>query len=426
MNTLTKLDTYVATYLHAPRKSPVGSPSKVPYFSPGITTTHRLYNLPPTPRKNRRYRRSKPTSSSVKLPPPTTPLLLRVVLGLWSILLSFWTSLVVETRAERVKRRRRGPTVLQQLTGDVGSEGEAEGEGSASEIEGGIASDDDWIDPVTRAPVDEKVDAPDDEEFAPVRRTTTTDEKFSFRLRSAEKKDLSLPPSPPETPIMPKTFIQQPTPPSILSNPLPSPPKRKVSNRLLPNPIATKVLDPTVPAVPASKTFTNPTLPSPRRNPTPFHLQKTLILDLDETLIHSTSRPISYAASAGGGLLGLSFGGLVGGRSRRREGHTVEVVLNGRSTTYHVYKRPHVDHFLKKVSHPVGHQTARGLFLTTGGIVVYPRHIYRFDAGIRRPSDRLVRCRKRVFRQEVISRIMLSSNKRILHQGFGIGRSGSE
>jgi CTD nuclear envelope phosphatase 1 len=27
------------------------------------------------------------------------------------------------------------------------------------------------------------------------------------------------------------------------------------------------------------------------------------------------------------------------------------VVLNGRSTTYHVYKRPYVDFFLKKVSH---------------------------------------------------------------------------
>lgn len=48
--------------------------------------------------------------------------------------------------------------------------------------------------------------------------------------------------------------------------------------------------------------------------------------------------------------MGLSFGGLLGGRRSRREGHTVEVVLNGRSTTYHVYKRPYVDHFLKKVA----------------------------------------------------------------------------
>lgn len=30
-------------------------------------------------------------------------------------------------------------------------------------------------------------------------------------------------------------------------------------------------------------------------------------------------------------------------------GHMVEVVLGGRSTLYHVYKRPFVDYFLKKV-----------------------------------------------------------------------------
>ena len=39
----------------------------------------------------------------------------------------------------------------------------------------------------------------------------------------------------------------------------------------------------------------------------------------------------------------------VGKGKLRQAGHTVEVVLNGRSTTYHVYKRPYVDHFLKKV-----------------------------------------------------------------------------
>jgi len=339
MNTLARLDSYVASFLvpslnsSAPVASHVDAPTR--------PISSRLTNLPPTPRKPRR-RRPKPTTSSVKVPPPTTPLLLRIVLGLWSILLSLWTSLVVETRAERVKRRKRGPKLLRQLRGhvpDLGSE--AEGEGSASEIEGGIVSDDDWVDPVTRAPVDEKVDEPDDNEFV----APPTDEKFSFRLRSAEKKGL---PSPPATPPpVPRTNVQQPTTPSILSNPMPPRPRK---TGLLPNPIATAVLDPTVPAVPSSKTFSiAPAVPAPRKHTTPFHLQKTLILDLDETLIHSTSRPISYAASAGGGMLGLS-GGLLGGRGKRREGHTVEVVLNGRSTTYHVYKRPHVDHFLKKAS----------------------------------------------------------------------------
>lgn len=257
----------------------------------------------------------------------------------------------METRAERVKRRKRGLTILRELTGDIGSEAEAEGDGSASEVEAGIASDDDWADPVTRAPVDEKVDEPNEDEFLGNGRMEKG-EKFTFRLRSAEKQDYT-PPSLETPPRGPKTFIQQPTPPSILSNPMPSP-TRKVSNKLLPNPIATNVLDPTVPAVPASKTFSTSVTPSPppRQHTTPFHLRKTLILDLDETLIHSTSRPISYAASGGGGILGLSLGGLLGGKSKRREGHTVEVVLNGRSTTYHVYKRPHVDYFLKKVSPP--------------------------------------------------------------------------
>ncbi|VDB85366.1 unnamed protein product [Peniophora sp. CBMAI 1063] len=81
-------------------------------------------------------------------------------------------------------------------------------------------------------------------------------------------------------------------------------------------------------------------LPIPPRR-TPFHLPKTLVLDLDETLIHSTSRPLP---SFNSGLLGLSLG------RRDRPHHEVEVTLGGRSTTYHVYKRPFVDYFLRKVS----------------------------------------------------------------------------
>ncbi|KAF5369855.1 hypothetical protein D9758_001099 [Tetrapyrgos nigripes] len=76
----------------------------------------------------------------------------------------------------------------------------------------------------------------------------------------------------------------------------------------------------------------------------PFHSQKTLVLDLDETLIHSTSRPIPSAGSSG--FFGLSpFGSRKVGA-----GHVVEVVLGGKSTCYHVYKRPFVDFFLRTVS----------------------------------------------------------------------------
>jgi len=87
------------------------------------------------------------------------------------------------------------------------------------------------------------------------------------------------------------------------------------------------------------------TPPFPNRK-TPFHLPKTLVLDLDETLIHSTSRPIFASGSNGSGLLGL--GGF--GKRNKGAGHVVEVVMGGRSTLYHVYKRPFVDYFLRKVS----------------------------------------------------------------------------
>ncbi|GAA5841494.1 hypothetical protein JCM3766R1_003968 [Sporobolomyces carnicolor] len=101
------------------------------------------------------------------------------------------------------------------------------------------------------------------------------------------------------------------------------------------------------PSVPPSPGSTNaPTfasqqeqaVPRPIRAP-PRMTPKTLVLDLDETLIHSTSRPTSG----------------VGSRGRRSapkglKTTMVEVVLDGRSTMYTVYKRPWVDFFLRKVS----------------------------------------------------------------------------
>ncbi|KAL1919158.1 uncharacterized protein VTP21DRAFT_2540 [Calcarisporiella thermophila] len=61
--------------------------------------------------------------------------------------------------------------------------------------------------------------------------------------------------------------------------------------------------------------------------PTAYWRQKTLVLDLDETLIHSTSRG-SFKADA----------------------HHVEVLVDNHACLYYVYKRPHVDYFLRKVS----------------------------------------------------------------------------
>ncbi|ORY86699.1 NLI interacting factor-like phosphatase-domain-containing protein [Leucosporidium creatinivorum] len=88
------------------------------------------------------------------------------------------------------------------------------------------------------------------------------------------------------------------------------------------------------PSPPPSPTPAPTTISSAPRPPrlTP----KTLVLDLDETLIHSTSRP--HASSyRNAGRSGLKV-------------RVVEVVLDGRSTVYTVYKRPWVDFFLRKVS----------------------------------------------------------------------------
>jgi CTD nuclear envelope phosphatase 1 len=356
MNTVSRFDTIFSAALFSQRSSPTKADStSVQVDKPTRPSAPRLSSLPPVPRPryDKSRRRAKPTTSSVKLPPPSTPFLLRIVLAFWSILLSFWTSLVGETRASRVSRRKRvkassGKALLRTLKEGSGIGGLSSDDGEGSGSDGEVASDDDGLDisPVTQNNDTTPVDQPDDSEFITAAPKPHR-ESFSFRLRSAEASALrdTVPAVPP-----PQGYTKTQPPPSILSNPI------KRTNRLLPNPMSTSVLDPSIPATAVASTIA----PHPRLHQTPFHHQKTLILDLDETLIHSTSRPMSYAASAGGGLLGLSFGGLLGGRRSRREGHTVEVVLNGRSTTYHVYKRPYVDHFLKKVSlAPFASLTAR-------------------------------------------------------------------
>lgn len=67
---------------------------------------------------------------------------------------------------------------------------------------------------------------------------------------------------------------------------------------------------------------------------------KTLVLDLDETLIHSTSRPIPSRTS------------FFPTTTIPSPAHTVDVVLAGRHAQYHVYKRPFVDFFLRTVRPP--------------------------------------------------------------------------
>eukprot|EP01111_Echinosteliopsis_oligospora_P010371 TRINITY_DN3216_c0_g1_i1.p1 TRINITY_DN3216_c0_g1~~TRINITY_DN3216_c0_g1_i1.p1 ORF type:complete len:254 (+),score=37.43 TRINITY_DN3216_c0_g1_i1:160-921(+) len=58
----------------------------------------------------------------------------------------------------------------------------------------------------------------------------------------------------------------------------------------------------------------------------PPEFKKTLILDLDETLVHSTIKPVTHHHM------------------------NVDVIIDGRSCTFYVIKRPHVDNFLVQVS----------------------------------------------------------------------------
>lgn len=137
----------------------------------------------------------------------------------------------------------------------------------------------------------------------------------------------------------------------------------------------------------SSATHSRSSTPSLTTRKTPFHLPKTLVLDLDETLIHSTSRPIP-SSSTGSGFFGLSA--LT--RRNKSSGHVVEVVMGGRSTLYHVYKRPFVDFFLRTVrSIRFLCSTCRNHAYYTGFGMVHARDIYCINARIRRSRNRLAR-----------------------------------
>jgi CTD nuclear envelope phosphatase 1 len=91
----------------------------------------------------------------------------------------------------------------------------------------------------------------------------------------------------------------------------------------------------------SSRSSTPPAAPARKA---PFLIPKTLVLDLDETLIHSTTRPMDSVGSSTN-LLGLN----TFRRRNKSAGHTVEVAMAGRSQLLHVYKRPFADFFLRTV-----------------------------------------------------------------------------
>lgn len=205
---------------------------------------------------------------------------------------------------------------------------------------------------------------------------------------------LQLPPPtlPPSSPLLP---LPPPPPPA-------SPPAA-VSHASLPAPLAPHAEPQTL--APASTPFSSYTsrasTPQTTR-PRPILQQKTLVLDLDETLIHSTSRPQS--TPSGGGM--LNVGGF--GRKNKGAGHTVEVVLGGRSTVYHVYKRPFVDYFLRKARLACFRIALWGYAhrARTGLGMVHIGYIHRVAARVRGPCDRLAGRRSGDPRPPLLSRGM--------------------
>jgi CTD nuclear envelope phosphatase 1 len=130
------------------------------------------------------------------------------------------------------------------------------------------------------------------------------------------------------------------------------------------------------------------------------HTPKVLVLDLDETLIHSTSRSPTWSAlragagrrptvSTGGSLLGLDgLGASLGLGERGVRPHQVEVLLDGRSVIYHVYKRPYVDYFLRKVSCCCGKHGAPLLMLLLQVASWY--HVVIFTASVQEYADPVI------------------------------------
>lgn len=170
--------------------------------------------------------------------------------------------------------------------------------------------------------------------------------QFYVRSRTSSIVSIVLPPhTKPPTPS-PLSQSTVPSTPSVHLIPPDTPEPER--NQQSPSSLLTPSSSPSSPSLSHehSTTMVARSSPPPLAKMRPFHTRKTLVLDLDETLIHSTTRPLSPPGGPNG-FFGL--GNLIGFGHNRKAGHIVEVVMGGRSTLYHVYKRPFADYFLRKV-----------------------------------------------------------------------------
>ncbi|KAG0761794.1 hypothetical protein G6F57_007555 [Rhizopus arrhizus] len=83
-----------------------------------------------------------------------------------------------------------------------------------------------------------------------------------------------------------------------------------------------------------STTFAITTIPTPNSVALQYYKGKTLVLDLDETLVHSVRLGSETISSVSPSIIHK----------------TIEVQCDKQSLLYEVYKRPHVDFFLKTIS----------------------------------------------------------------------------
>jgi CTD nuclear envelope phosphatase 1 len=327
------------------------SPSIPPTPAPVLQRTT-SYNFPNTPTVSTHVdpQAPKDLEPASELSSTPRPLLLRIFAAFWEVMYALWLRASGYLVVPSLFIPHRGGRVLGKAAEEVDTSGEE--------------SEDDGI--VTRAP---KRSLPDPHQPTDIDALSASFQAFEMSATSVittrqhtfpplDPPSFSLePPSPEEvqerteTPRIDAagTTMRDRKPSSTLRR------RNEPSSSLLPNPLISSLVVKSGGGVSSvgmprelQQQFMYQNQQHPPRKMQGVRMPKTLVLDLDETLIHSTSRPLG--AHAGGGLFsmgGLGFG--FGERRGREAGHMVEVVLGGRCTLYHVYKRPFVDYFLRKV-----------------------------------------------------------------------------